>query len=170
VGVSFAAFVSYSHPDDEYDEGAITQLANRLERALRAFTGRSDLAVFLDREAIEWGDAWRARIEEGVGSSKALIAVVTPSYLASKECRREYEGFMSHPGANRWFLPLYYIDVDDLDTRDDPVSSAVRAAQYADWRDLREADATSGAVRKEIEALAKRIRDLLRQTSSAEEE
>lgn len=170
MGVSFAAFVSYSHRDDEYDDGAITQLANRLERALRAFTGRSDLAVFLDRDAIEWGDAWRARLEEGMGSSEALIAVVTPSYLASKECRREYEDFMSRPGANRWFLPLYYIDVDDLDTRDDPVSSAVRAAQYADWRDLREADAASGAVRKEIEALAKRIRDLLRQSSSAAEE
>jgi hypothetical protein len=167
MGVSFAAFVSYSHRDDEYDEGAIRQLAERLERALRAFTGRADLAVFFDRQAIEWGDAWRVRIGEGVATSAALIPVVTPSYLASEECRREFEEFVSNWG--KWFLPLYYMEVDDFDARQDPVSTAVRSAQYADWRELRETDNTSLAVRTSIEKLAKRIRDLLREASQADD-
>jgi hypothetical protein len=37
---NLVAFVSYTHYDDKFDEGAITQLAGRLEGALKAFTDK----------------------------------------------------------------------------------------------------------------------------------
>jgi pyroglutamyl-peptidase len=58
-------------------------------------------------------------------------------------------------------LPIYYIEVPDLDVRDDPVSRAMGYQQYEDWRELRTVGRTSIKVRKAIENLAKRIRDLL---------
>src|SRR5262245_610705 len=129
-------------------------------------TGRSDLGVFFDRSAIEWGDSWRARIVEGLDSSTALIAVVSPNYLTSAECCREYEDLVRTTSATRWFLPLYYIEVDDLAERDDAASAAGRAHQWDDWRELRTSGPTSRKVRTAVEKLATRIRDLLRENES----
>jgi tetratricopeptide (TPR) repeat protein len=166
---TFAAFVSYSHDDDEDESGFITEFAKRLERSLHRVTGRTDLAVFHDRTAIQWGDAWRDRIEEGLDASVALIAVVTPRYLTSSECRKEFEDFQRRRGASGWLLPLYYLEVDDFETLDDPLVAAVRANQYVDWRELREVANKSRSlkVRQEIESLAKRISRLRREPAAA---
>lgn len=164
----FSAFLSYTRDDDEYVDGAITELAKRLERALRAFTGRKDVAVFFDREDIEWGDAWRERIRQGLDSSVCLIAIISPSYLASPECRNEVTEFVDQPGEMRRFLPLYYIDIEDFDNRDDPVLELARRYQYSDWRKLRSTEPSSPEVLKAIDVLAKRIRDLMRESTTRE--
>ena len=166
---NLVAFVSYAHDDDEFDEGAITQLAGRLEGALKAFTGQADLKVFIDRTDIKWGDAWKVRIAEGLAESAILIIIVTPRYLLSNECRNEVEDFLALSGRERWLLPIYYIEVPNLDVRDDPVSRAVWNQQYEDWRDLRTVSRTSIKVRKAIEKLAKRIRDLLQTEELAQQ-
>lgn len=156
------AFVSYAHADEVFVEGAIGRLALRLELALRAYTGRSDLSVFFDRKTIEWGDAWRARIAKGLAESAILIAMVTPTFLESDECRNEIAEFIALRERARWLLPIHYIDVADLETRDDPVSMAIRERQYEDWRELRNVGRTSIKVRNAVEKLAKKIRDQLR--------
>jgi Tfp pilus assembly protein PilF len=156
------AFVSYAHFDEEYVGGEIFHLAQRLELALRAYTGRTDLSVFVDRKSIDWGDAWRGRIAEGLADSAILITIVTPNFLSSEECRNEIKEFLALRERTRWLLPIYYIDVADLETRDDPVSVAIRERQYEDWRQLRNVERTSNTVRIAIENLAKKIRDRLR--------
>jgi hypothetical protein len=160
------AFVSYAHADDVFDRGKIFDLAQGVERALKAFTARSDLAVFLDRKSIDWGDAWRARIAEGLADSVVLIAIVTPNFLSSEECRSETEAFIRLSGWERWLLPIYYMEVDDFDTRKDPVTAAVRSVQYKDWTQLRTLGRRTLKVRNAIEQLAKEIRNRLRTESS----
>ena len=150
------AFVSYAHNDDEYDAGAITDFASRLQGALRAFTGKNDLEVFFDRTSIKWGDAWRDCIAEGLTDSAILILFLTPNYLSSSECRKEVEDFLTPAGRERWLLPIHYIEVSDLHVRDDPVSRKVRSKQLEDWLELRTVDRKSRKVRKAIEELAKR--------------
>jgi tetratricopeptide (TPR) repeat protein len=159
---NLVAFVSYAHADDAYDKGAITDLARRLEGAIRAFTGQSDLQVFIDRTSIEWGDTWRIRLAEGLADSMILIAIVTPNYLSSHECRNEIEAFLALPEREHWLLPIYYMEVTDFDARDDLVSKAIHRQQYKDWHELRTVGRTSIKLRKAIEELARRIRDLLR--------
>lgn len=158
------AFLSYAHADDVFDRGAISDLAQGVERALKAFTARSDLAVFVDRKSIDWGDAWRARVAEGLADSAVLIAIVTPNFLSSEECRSETEAFIRLPRWDRWLLPIYYMEVEDFDTRKDPVTAAVRSVQYIDWTQLRTLGRRSLKVRNAIEQLAKDIRDRLRTT------
>jgi tetratricopeptide (TPR) repeat protein len=158
------AFVSYAHADDVYDRGAISYLAQGVERALNVFTARSDLAVFVDRKSIDWGDAWRARVAEGLADSTVLIAIVTPNFLSSEECRSETEAFIRLPRWDRWLLPIYYMEVDDFDTRKDPVTAAVRSVQYIDWRQLRTLGRDTLKVHNAIEQLAKDIRGRLRTT------
>jgi hypothetical protein len=159
------AFVSYAHADDVLDEGAILYFGERLEQALRAYTGRTDLPVFVDRKSIDWGDAWRARITEGLADSAILIPFVTPNFLSSEECRKEIEEFLALRERAHWLLPIYYIDVIDLETRGDAVSMAIRERQYEDWRQLRNVGRKTKKVNKSIESLAKKIRDRLRTES-----
>jgi hypothetical protein len=158
------AFVSYAHDDDVFDRGAISYLAQKVERTLRTFTARSDLVVFFDRKSIDWGDAWRARVAEGLADSAVLIAIVTPNFLSSEECRSETEAFIRLPQWDRWLLPIYYIEVDDFDTRKDPVTAAVRSVQYKDWTQLRTLGRGSQKVRRAIEQLARDIQNRLRTT------
>jgi tetratricopeptide (TPR) repeat protein len=163
------AFVSYAHADDEYDRGSITDLARRIEGAVRAFTGRTDLEVFFDRRSIAWGDHWRDRIASGLSSSVILIAVVTPHYLASAACRDELTSFLAVSASKGWLLPIYYIDVADLRGCSDHLVKVLHEHQYEDWRSLRTNSRTSLTVRRAIERLAKRIRDLLEEAKGAEE-
>ena len=158
------AFVSYAHDDDVFDGGAISYLAQKIELTLRTFTARSDLVVFFDRKSIDWGDAWRARVAEGLADSAVLIAIVTPNFLSSEECRSETEAFIRLPQWDRWLLPIYYIEVDDFNSRKDPVTAAVRSVQYKDWTQLRTLGRDTLKVRRAIERLARDIQDRLRTT------
>jgi hypothetical protein len=155
------AFVSYAHADDVLDEGAILDFGKRLELTLRAQTGRTDLPVFVDRKSIDWGDAWRARITAALAASAILIPFVTPNFLSSEECRKEIEEFIALPERAHWLLPIYYIDVIDLETRGDAVSMAIRERQWEDWRQLRNIGQKTLKVKKSIERLATKIRDRL---------
>jgi len=166
---NLVAFVSYAHCDNEFDKGYITQIARRLEDALKAFTAKKDLEVFFDRASIEWGDNWRACIKAGLTASMALIPIVTPNYLVSPECRNELEEFLALPDRDHWLLPIYYLDVSDLDRRDDPLSKALRLHQWEDWRELRKSGRVTSKVRKAIEQLTLRIRDLLQAASLPEQ-
>jgi hypothetical protein len=155
------AFVSYAHADDLLDGGAILYFGERLELTLRAHTGRTDLPVFVDRKSIDWGDAWRARITEGLADSAILIPFVTPNFLSSEECRKEIEEFLALRERARWLLPIYYIDVIDLETRGDAVAVAIRERQHEDWRQLRNVGRKTKKAREAIDDLAKKIRDRL---------
>src|SRR5262245_47758587 len=159
------AFVSYAHADDVLDEGAILYFGERLELTLRAYTGRTDLPVFVDRKSIDWGDAWRGRIADGLADSAILIPFVTPNFLSSHECRKEIEEFLALGERAHWLLPIYYIDVIDLETRGDAVSMAIRERQWEDWRQLRNVGRKTKRARNAIEGLAKKIRDRLRAQS-----
>jgi len=89
--------------------------------------------------------------------------MVTPTFLESEECRHEIEEFLAVRERARWLLPIYFIDVVDLETRDDPVSVTIRERQYEDWRELHDTEAKE--VRAAIANLARKIRDLLRTES-----
>ncbi|NJO37413.1 MAG: hypothetical protein HC871_07040 [Rhizobiales bacterium] len=69
------AFLSYTHADDDYLSGGITWLCDDLQHAV---TGER-FAIFLDRDAIAFGQHWPSRIE----------AVLS----AQQDASRRYEAF-----------------------------------------------------------------------------
>jgi hypothetical protein len=169
MATNTVAFISYTHVDDKYEDGAIAKLARRLENALRKFTGMRDLAIFFDRDSIAWGDAWKVRIAQGLADSMFLIPIVTPSYLTSDQCQEEVEQFCRLTGSERHLLPIYYIEIPNLETRSDPISIAVRGNQHVDWRQLRTVGQKTLGVMKAIEKLAKEICTRLEQKTSAQD-
>ncbi len=162
-----AAFLSYSHFDDEHDEGHITQFRALLEREVRAQTGR-EFVVFQDRRDIHWGQQWRQRIEQTLDSATFLIPILSPNFFASAECRREVERFVEREKVlNRYdlILPVYYIDSTLLNeaaaAQRDPLVQLFNSRQYADWRPLRLKSLKSKTVRQAVVNLAQSIRDAM---------
>jgi len=68
------AFVSYSRRDGEF--------VQRLVAALAA-NGKD---LWVDLEDIPKSADWRARIEAGIESAKAVVVVVSPSFVSSHVC------------------------------------------------------------------------------------
>lgn len=154
-------FWSYVHADDEAEGGRIVRLANDVKIQFQMLTGDS-IALFLDKDAIEWGEDWRKKIDSSLASIAFFIPVMTPRYFMSAECRRELRFFAQRAtrlGIKELVLPLLYVDVPSLrdETTTDDLIELVRTFQWEDWTELRFEDVDTGAYRKAVSRLVKRL-------------
>ena len=62
----FEGFWSYVHADDEAEAGRISRLAKDVRDQFEMLTGEP-LALFLDKDALKWGERWRAKVDSGLG-------------------------------------------------------------------------------------------------------
>lgn len=92
-------FWSYVHADDEAEVQRISRLARDVAAQFEMLTGEP-LALFLDRDAIEWGEAWRDKVDSSLASVAFFIPVITPRYFMSPECRRELQTMSGHLGTS----------------------------------------------------------------------
>ncbi|MFJ5266200.1 TIR domain-containing protein [Streptomyces sp. NPDC088387] len=163
-----AGFWSYTHRDDELDDGRIVRLSELIASAFEMITGEP-LEIFLDKRSIEWGDAWRIRLESALTGTTFLIPVVTPKFLKSQECRREVIKFSGHAaslGLDELLLPIHYVNVPQLvqETEGEPADEVVELIarrQWVDWRELRLEDEDSPVYRQAVHKLALRISAIL---------
>ena len=133
-------------------------------------TGR-DLELFTDRSDIGWGAKWRSTIDDALTETTFFIAIVTPRYVASTECRRELLLFSESAkarGVAELLFPILYIDVDGLDENsEDEVKAAIAQAQYVSFTKLRLVEEHSSEYRTAINEMAQRLMES--QTSSHRE-
>ncbi|WP_405831891.1 toll/interleukin-1 receptor domain-containing protein [Streptomyces sp. NBC_01176] len=163
-----AGFWSYTHRDDHLDGGRIVRLSERIASAFEMITGEP-LEIFLDKRSIEWGDAWRARLDSALTGTTFLIPVVTPKFLKSQECRREVIKFAGHAaslGLDELLLPIHYVNVPQLTQGvdgepTDEIVELISRRQWVDWRDLRLEDEDSPVYRQAVHKLALKIADVL---------
>lgn len=162
-------FWSYVRQDDEGDHGRIVALADDLREQFRLLTAEK-LELFVDRESIQWGEAWKERIDTAIAGTTFFIAVITPSYFRSAECRRELLKFAREAerlGLGQLLMSVYWVRVSELD--DNPEESSDEAVRFVakyNLEDLREArleDRDSAAYRK---AVAKLAEELVKQAES----
>jgi parallel beta-helix repeat protein len=162
-----AGFFSYVHADDEFEKGRISKLRERLERAIRFFSGLGEFRIFQDWQDIDWGQQWERVIAQSIENSIVLFPIITPSYFSSAACCKEILAFdqrQGRLGRDDLILPIYYLDSEPMDASDGDVvgseegrvAGLVKRAQFADWRALRRTEETDLAYAEEIERLAKR--------------
>ncbi|HVF60417.1 MAG TPA: toll/interleukin-1 receptor domain-containing protein [Thermoanaerobaculia bacterium] len=154
-------FWSYVHADDEAEGERITRLARDVVAQFELLTGET-ISLFLDRDAIKWGEDWHDKIDSSLASVAFFVPVMTPRYFMSPECRRELQFFARRAtrlGIKELVLPLLYVDVPALhdETSKDDLVTLVRTFQWEDWQELRFADVSSEAYRKGVARLAARI-------------
>lgn len=162
-------FWSYTRRDDDLEDGRILRLATKIQSEYELITGE-ELKLFIDKENVEWGDEWRRVTDTALVETAFFIPIITPKYLQSEECRREFIEFVGRAAsadAKDLVLPIVYIDtaaVNEPDTTDD-VARLVRETQRQDWRALRLASEDSDQYRTAVNKLAKRLADITSEMS-----
>jgi hypothetical protein len=89
----FKVFFSYSHFDEEADPRLILAFTEELQKRLNPMFVDGDVEVWRDTERLRLGDRWDAKIEGELRSSDILIVLLTPRWLGSDYCLKEYEIF-----------------------------------------------------------------------------
>lgn len=161
---SWDGFFSYVHADDKAEGGRITRLASDIKGQFEMSSGES-ISIFLDKNAVRWGDKWREQVDSGLESVAFFIPVLTPRYFRSPECRREFQSFArqaSKFGLKGLVLPLLYVDVPELhhDSSSDDLICLVREFHWVDWRELRFSECHSAEYRRAIVGLSARLIDV----------
>ncbi|MCZ7377096.1 toll/interleukin-1 receptor domain-containing protein [Micromonospora sp. WMMC250] len=93
----YDAFISHSHAD----RGAAARIAERLREA--------GICYWLDAEQITFGDPIVGKIEDGLRSSRFVVAVLSAALARSGWCRAEYGSVLHRElsgDASRRVIPL----------------------------------------------------------------
>jgi hypothetical protein len=108
----FQAFFSYAHADAELDPGLFEAFSTELEQRASALLVNGDIHIWRDTKNIRTGQQWDARIVEALRNSHLMIVMLSPNWLQSDYCRKEYQIFeeveKSLPGAEFVFPLLVY--------------------------------------------------------------
>jgi F-box protein 11 len=163
----YQAFLSYSHADDEFLDGAISWLRQELQRASRAVTGR-EFKIFQDRDGIAFGEDWQERLDKALESTVVMLPILTPSFFASEACCSEVSKFLDYEarkGRNDLILPIYLIDAkidDDFSAeRRDQTARVLMKRQHRDWRRIAFDLKGSEGVKLRVARLAREIAEAI---------
>ncbi|MBN3507845.1 TIR domain-containing protein [Mycolicibacterium nivoides] len=158
-----SGFWSYVHRDNAAEGDRLLRLCEFIKEEFALLTGR-DLELFVDRTGLAWGDKWRATIDNALTETTFFIAIVTPRYLASVECRKELLVFSQNAKARdvaELLFPILYIDVDGLqEDSPDEVKAAIAQAQYEPFTELRLLEEDSSEYRTAVNRMARRLVDI----------
>lgn len=124
------AFISYAHTDSEFVDWLSQQLTER------------GITIWLDRKDIRPGDVWDDRINDALNDCGAMILVLSPDSMTSKNVPREWKFFMET--LDKPLIPVLWRDCK-------PHFQLVHL-QHIDLRDRRI---------ERVEALANALRALL---------
>lgn len=157
------AFWSYVHDDDVAERGRLTVLAEDVGKQFEMLTAEK-LSLFVDKDQIAWGENWKDKIDFGLASVAYFIAIITPRYFLSPECRRELQTFSERAtalGLKELVLPIIYVDVPEIRSGApaDNLVAMVQTYQWEDWREIRFSDLDSGQYRKAVFDLASKLAD-----------
>lgn len=95
--MEYDVFISYSHHDNETHGDWIHQFHDKLTADFRSRSGKK-LTIFLDRENLNTGNVLSDRLQSALSESAIVIPILSPTYLASAWCRREFLHFMQQAG------------------------------------------------------------------------
>ncbi|OZE31539.1 MULTISPECIES: toll/interleukin-1 receptor domain-containing protein [unclassified Rhodococcus (in: high G+C Gram-positive bacteria)] len=165
-------FWSYVHKDDDAEGGRIAGLCRKVMAEYELRTGTA-LNLFLDRDSLDWGDKWRQAIDGALNETTFFIAVVTPKFLKSKECRKELNLFANNAkarGIPELLLPIQYVATPGLELgAKDEVARAIAQAQYLDFSDLRLLEESGPEYRAMISKIVDRLLKIAKSVASKPE-
>ena len=168
--MTFAGFLSYTRLDDQY--GRVTEFRERLENAVRQWTGEPGFQIFQDTKDIRWGQQFGDQIDQALADVLIMIPIMTPLYFNSGACREEYAQFLTREerlGRNDLILPVYWMDCDVLEDREaldaDPWATGLASHQRVDWRQFRARPFDAPEIVQTFDGLALQIKQILGATA-----
>lgn len=156
--IELQGFWSYVHDDDQAEKGRIMRLAEDIKAEYELQTG-DNLLLFVDKNDLKWGEAWRTAIDSKLNSVAFFIPVITPRFFLSSECCRELREFASNAksqGIPNLVLPILYAKGPEFDKKDneDELIQLIKSLQWKDWTELRFKDVGSEEYRRAVADIA----------------
>jgi|SRR5271165_15881 len=169
----FDLFVSYSRRDNQ--RGRIRELVTVIQAQHRALTGGQELRIFFDTEDIKSIDDWEHRLLGGIRSARLLLACLSPSYLESEYCAKEFIEYLNKHEFSRvplgeGIMPVYLSEIEWANHNEHTPEwvTELRRGQYFDLRSWfdKGADALKDStVKARLEDLINQIRNRLERFS-----
>ena len=132
----YDVFLSYAHADAYTLEQKkiVSAIKGAIEEALKGDAGKPP-SVFLDSEALKWGDEWGAKIQKCISNARVFVYLLSPNYLKSSYCQREKLWWarheIRHGRLNRATRPVYYIELPE--TGDDATDHDIQELMICQW-------------------------------------
>jgi hypothetical protein len=89
----FQGFFSYAHHDAETDPDLFEALTDELEKRVMAKLVNDYFVIWRDSKRLHTGYLWDPAIEDAVRASNVMIVLLTPRWISSDYCRKEYAIF-----------------------------------------------------------------------------
>ncbi len=163
VAEKYDAFLSYARVDD--GDGDISKFHAALQQEFRQHWQR-EARIFMDKE-ISTGSRWPDVLANRLGEVRFFVAMLSPGFLGSKECRAELEAYIdaarAKPEGPRIF-PIHTIDCEHFEG--DEVYENLKVFQFADYRQLRFEPRSHPEFRRFVWAVAADIERSLRRPFS----
>lgn len=167
-------FISYSHQDQNSSTGGdIRQFAADVVDALDGLHGRT-VRLFVDVKNVGWGEDLWSRLDRELQASTFLIPFITPRYLKSDGCRREFMSFadgVQRNNSEQLLLPLIWITPPALQSEavTDPIVERLKSTLRLDVSAARRADQKSAEYANLVELVADRLVEVITDRESLAE-
>ncbi|MDO4916208.1 MAG: AAA family ATPase [Rothia sp. (in: high G+C Gram-positive bacteria)] len=161
-------FMSYTHEDQASVVGGdMRQFARDIQDTLEGVYGR-EVKLFIDTENGTWGEDLWSRLENELLTSTFLLPFITPRYVKSEACRREFTRFAEltqRAGASQLLLPLIWMTPPALRKGEhgDPLIDLLTRTRYVDATAVRRADRSSAEYSNAVEDIAGKIDQIIEQ-------
>lgn len=162
-------FMSYSHLDQTSAIGGdLRRFAQDVVEALEGLFGKT-VQLFIDTEDGRWGEKLWDRLDRELDSATYLLPFITPRYLTSDGCRREFTRFSEaaqrQTSAQR-VLPLMWIH-PPATMQKDPVYHSASELRYVDAHAARTSERSSQPYREIIETTAAELHRVISEHEQA---
>ena len=111
----FKGFFSYSHSDAAVDPHIVEAFSSELEKRVDANLVNASFEIWRDNEKLHAGDYWDQCIEKAIKSAHIFVVLMTPKWISSDYCRKEFETFESVEVARNsrgYVIPIYGRDIE----------------------------------------------------------
>ncbi len=157
-------FISYPRIADEFDK--VSEFRQHFSNELKLLVPSS--TVFLDTQDIKPSDEVPKEIDKQLRDADLLLILMSPAWLSSNWCRKEYELFTSMKGGkNSRVLPVLWAETKELakSGSNDLIVRELASIQYDDWQNLRHENWTNADSQKQIAKLAQRTQEISKAAS-----
>lgn len=156
-------FLSYSSIKDI--NGTVSEFHRFLQNEIQINSNPS-VTVFLDKEEIKSGNSWKGSLSAALDQCAVFVILLSPSWLHSEWCRKEYLYFKSLQAATnrKVIIPLRWATTTTADAQNDQekleIVKQLDELQQVNWlqlryeRDYKKSESLSRAVGELAETIA----------------
>lgn len=130
-------FLSYTRLKDQFSK--VSQFRERLENEMQLREPGSQ--VFQDTNNLGDGQHFPEELEVAIRAADVFLALVSPAYLKSEWCRREFHLFTSNVTDSSQLhriVPVLWVKTPEMQSSSpDNMAWTLSTINHSDWRDLR---------------------------------